>query len=184
MNKALLKNTVLALLKSAPGLGNVQLRKGLIMVDALYHSFFNETLTGITYIKHWYGPVPDYEANSELYKMEFGEIKVVHERFGSRKKEAHYAIEAPDFSAFPNKRAIEIIRDVAGFIVTNKAGKLSEITHDSVYENTKMGDAIPIKSIYSIETTSEPWTREEHADVQSAVRELNESGFDLSPFYT
>jgi hypothetical protein len=180
MNKALLKNTVLALLKSAPGLGNVQLRKGLIMIDALYHSFFNETLTGITYIKHWYGPVPDYEANNELYKMEFNDIKIVHEKVGNKKKEAHYAIETPDFSVFPSRKAIEIIRDVAGFIITNRAGRLSEITHDAIYENTKMGDVIPIESVYSIEITADPWTREEHIDAQSAVKELAESGFDLS----
>jgi len=183
MNKTLLKNTVLALLKTAPGLGNVQMRKGLIMIDALYHSFYKETLTGVTYIKHWYGPVPDYDANNELYKMEFVEIKVVHERLGNKEKVAHYAISEPDFSAFPNKKAIEIIRDVAGYIITNKAGKLSEITHDAVYENTKMGDEIPIESIYSIEVTAEPWTKEEHYAVQSAVKELDESGFDLSPFY-
>ena len=110
MNKTLLKNTVLALLKAAPGLGSVQLRKGLIMIDALYHSFFKETLTGITYVKHWFGPVPNSEANNELYGMEFGEIKVARERVGKRTKEAHYAIAEPDFSVFPNKKAIEIIR--------------------------------------------------------------------------
>ncbi|MCL2444365.1 MAG: Panacea domain-containing protein [Treponema sp.] len=183
MNKILLKNTVLALLKSAPGLGNVQLRKGLIMIDALYHSFFKETLTGITYIKHWYGPVPDHEAHSELYRMEFSEIKIAHEKTGNKVKEAHYAITEPDFSSFPNRKAIEIIRDVAGFIVTKKAGKLSEITHDTVYENTKMGGVIPIESIYSIEISAEPWTKEEHVEAQSAIKELNESGFDLSPYY-
>jgi len=183
MNKELLKNTVLTLLKSAPGLGNVQLRKGLIMVDALYHSFYKETLTGITYIKHWYGPVPDYDANNELYRMEFNEIKVAHERIGSKEKKAHYAITDPDYSVFPNRKAIEIIRDVAGYIITKKAGKLSEITHDAVYENTKMGEVIPIESIYCIEVAAEPWTKEEHFEAQSVIKELDESGFDLSPFY-
>ena len=183
MDTVLLKNTVLALLKSAPGLGNVQLRKGLIMTDALYHSFFNKTLTGITYIKHWYGPVPDYEANNELYRMEFGDIKIIHEKVGNKMKEAHYAIVEPDFSVFPNKKALEIIRDVACFIRTNKAGKLSEITHDTVYENTRMGGVIPIESVYSIEISANPWTKEEHNAAQTAIKELVESGFDLSPFY-
>jgi hypothetical protein len=183
MDKVLLKNTVLALLKSAPGLGKVKLRKGLIMIDALYHSFFNKPLTGITYIKHWYGPVPDYEANAELYRMEFGEIKLAHEKKGNKIMTAHYAILDPDFSVFPNKKAIEIIRDVADFIVTNKAGSLSKITHDAVYENTKMGDVIPIESIYSVIITPEPWTQEERADARLEIKELAESGVDLSPFY-
>ena len=183
MNIILLRNTVLALLKAAPGLGKVQLRKGLIMIDALYHSFFKETLTGITYVKHWFGPVPDNYANAELYKMEFGEIKITHERVGKRIKEAHYAIAEPDFSVFPNKKALEIIRDVASFIKDNQAGRSSEITHDAVYENAKMGEAIPIESIYSIEIATEPWTSEERSDAHLALKELAESGFDLSPFY-
>jgi hypothetical protein len=184
MHKSLLKNTVLALLKVAPGLGKVQLRKGLIMIDAIYHSFFGETLTGITYIKHWYGPVPDYEANGELFKMEFSDIKVVPEKAGNKTKVAHYAMVEPDFSAFPNKKAKEIIRDVAGFIVTNKAGKLSEITHDAVYENTPMGGVIPIESVYTIETGTDPWTDKEQAAVKNTLEEISASGFDLSPFYT
>ena len=53
MNKVIIENTVLALLKSAPGLGSVQINKGLIMMDAFYHSYFKKTLTRITYIKHW-----------------------------------------------------------------------------------------------------------------------------------
>ena len=182
MNRILLKNTVLALLKWAPGLGKVQLRKGLIMIDALYHSFFNKTLTDITYIKHWFGPVPDDLANTELFKMEFGEIKIARERVGNRVKGAHYAIAEPDYSVFPNKKALEIIRDVAGFIKANQAGKLSTITHDAVYENARMGEVIPIESIYCIKIAADSWTREEQNDAKIAIRELAESGFDLSPF--
>jgi len=182
VNVVLLRNTVLALLKIAPGLGKVQLRKGLVMVDAIYHSFFKETLTGITYVKHWYGPVPDYDANNVLYRMEFNEIKMIREKIGRRIKEAHYAIVEPDFSVFQNRKAIEIIRDVANYIIANQAGTLSTITHDAVYENAKMGDVIPIESIYSIEIVAEPWTKEERNDAQLAVKELVESDFDLSSF--
>jgi len=183
MNKELLENTVLALLKIAPGLGSVQINKALILIDAFYHSYFKETLTGITYIKHWYGPVPDYEAHAVLYKMEFDKIKVVHEKTGRTLKTAHYAICDPDYSLFSN-RAIEIIRDVAMFIIQNKAGKLSEITHDMVYENTQMGGVIPIESVYSLETESRPWTDEEKKDAKRILEEIAESEeFDLSPFY-
>ena len=182
MNILLLRNTVLALLKEAPGLGRVQLRKGLIMIDALYHSFFKETLTGITYVKHWFGPVPDNIANDELYKMEFGDIRIIHERLGKLIKEAHYAIAEPDFSVFSNKKAVEIIRDVAGFIKAKQAGKLSYITHDAVYENARMGEVIPIESIYAIEFATDPWTKEEVYGANLALKELAESGFDLSRY--
>jgi len=183
MKKDILENTVLALLKAAPGLGNVQINKALILIDAFYHSFFKETLTGINYIKHWYGPVPDYEAHDVLYKMEFGKIKVLHEKTGKTVKNAHYAILDPDYSLFSN-RAIEIIRDVSLFIIQNKAGKLSEITHDLVYENTPMGGVIPIESVYSLETELRPWSDEEKADANKILQEIADSEeFDLSPFY-
>jgi len=182
-NREILENTVLALLKAAPGLGNVQINKALILIDAFYHSYFNHTLTGITYIKHWYGPVPDYDAHAVLYKMEFNKIKVTHERIGKVTKSAHYALCEPDYSVF-SSRAIEIIRDVALFIIQNKAGKLSEITHDAVYENTSMGGVIPIESVYSLEADTLPWTDEERKDAKNILEELSESeDFDLSPFY-
>jgi hypothetical protein len=184
MYKVIFDNTVLALLKGAPGLGSVQINKGLIMIDAFYHSYFKKTLTGITYIKHWYGPVPDYEAHAELYKMEFGMVKVVKEKAGSFIKDAHYAIQEPDYSLLTGK-AVEIIRDVAMFIIQNKAGKLSAITHDAVYENTPMGGEIPIESVYSIEADLEPWTSEEKADAKRILEEISGRGeFDLSPFCT
>jgi hypothetical protein len=183
MNKGLFENTVLALLKAAPGLGRTQINKGLIMIDAFYHSYFKRTLTGITYIKHWYGPVPDYEAYTELYKLEFNKIKVQHERTGAVTKSAHYAIYDPDYSVF-DSRAIEIIRDVAMFIIERKAGKLTAITHDAVYENTPMGGEIPIESVYSIQTESLPWTNEEKTDAKKLLEEMADSAeFDLSPFY-
>jgi hypothetical protein len=154
------------------------------MKDAFYHFYFKKTLTGITYIKHWYGPVPDYEAHGELYKMEFGMVKVVKERTGSFIKDAHYAIQEPDYAVL-SSRAIEIIRDVAMFITQNKAGKLSAITHDAVYENTPMGGEIPIESVYSIEPELEPWTSEEKADAKRILEEIsNSDDFDLSSFYT
>jgi len=183
MKKEILENTVLALLKTTPGLGNVQINKALILIDAFYHSYFKETLTGITYIKHWYGPVPDYEAHAVLYKMEFDKIKISHEKVGHAVKSAHYAIHDPDYSVF-SSRALEIIRDVALFITQNKAGKLSEITHDMVYENTPMGGVIPIESVYSLETDSRPWTDEEKTDAKKILQEIADSEeFDLSPFY-
>jgi len=183
MNKEILENTVLALLKAAHGLGSVQINKALILIDAIHHSYLKKTLTGITYIKHWYGPVPDYEAHGVLYKMEFNKIKVAHEKIGRAVKAAHYAICDPDYSVFSN-RAVEIIRDVAMFIIQNMAGRLSEITHDMVYENTPMGGVIPIESVYSVEIESRPWTDEERNDAKRILEEMADSEeFDLSPFY-
>jgi hypothetical protein len=184
MDKAIFNNTVLALLKTAPGLGSVQVNKGLIMIDAFYHAHFKKTLTGITYIKHWFGPVPDYDAHDELFRMEFDKIKVTNERVGNVIKKAHYAMQDPNYSILPPK-AIEIIRDVAFYITGKRAGKLSNITHDAVYQNTPMGGVIPIESVYRWEVDTEPWTPKESSDAKAILEEILDSGqFDLSPFCT
>ncbi|MCL1993522.1 MAG: Panacea domain-containing protein [Spirochaetes bacterium] len=183
MNKLVFNNTVLALLKTTPGLGSVQINKGLIMIDAFHHAHFKKTLTEITYIKHWFGPVPDFAAKDELFRMEFEKIKVVKERIGRVKKHAHYAIQEPDYSSFSPK-AIEIIQDVAFFITGKKAGKLSHITHDAVYENTPMGGIIPIESVYNFEADTLPWTSEEKADATKILEEVSDDAtIDLSRFY-
>jgi hypothetical protein len=115
--------------------------------------------------------------------MEFNKIKVTHEKIGNVLKTAHYAICEPDYSLFP-KRAVEIIRDVSLFIIQNKAGRLSEITHDNVYENTPMGGVIPIESVYSLQSETLPWTNEERKDAKKILEETADSeDFDLSPFY-
>jgi hypothetical protein len=115
--------------------------------------------------------------------MEFEKIKVVAERRRNITKTAHYAMEEPNFAIFPNKKAMEIIRDVACFILENKAGKLSEITHDTVYENTRMGGVIPIESVYSVEICTEPWTNNEKEAVRVLLEEMVANGeVDLSEF--
>ena len=182
MNNKVFSNTVLALLKTAPGIGRLQLRKALLIVDAMYHSYYGETLTGITYIKHRHGPVPDYQAHAALFDMELRQIDVIDEPVGPKTKNAHYAIVDPDYSVF-NAKAMSIINSVAGYVKGSTASKLSNLTHDSVYDSTNMGEAIPITSFYSIELETAPWTRAEKADAKKALEEeLKTGGINIERF--
>jgi hypothetical protein len=181
MDKIILENTILAMLKDYPGLGSIQINKALISIDAVYHSYYGKTLTGVRYVKHWYGPVPDPEAHLIIYKMGFDKIKIKKEKVGSVTKDAHYALQDPDYAVLTNK-AIEIIRDVTMFIYQKKAGRLSEITHDAVYENAKMGEEIPIQSVYEIGIEQSTWTEEDHKEATKALEELERDGVDLSAF--
>jgi hypothetical protein len=148
MDRKILENTVLALLKAAPGLGSIHLNKGLLIIDAYYHSMFDKTLTGIKYVKHDFGPMPEPEAHNIIYEMEFGKVKVRHQSKGPYTQNSHYAAVEPDYSVLPPE-AQEIIEEVAGMISKFSATDLSNLTHNEAWARAEYGEVIPIKSAYS-----------------------------------
>lgn len=150
MDRNMLENTVLALLKAAPGLGSVHLNKGLLIIDAYYHSMFYKTLTGIKYVKHDLGPVPDPEAHKIIYEMEFGKVEVRQQSKGPYIQNSHYAAVEPDYSIFPPEAA-DVIKEVAGMICPLSAATLSNLTHNDVWANARKGDVIPIEAAYTVQ---------------------------------
>jgi len=150
MSRGLLKNTILALLMEAPGLGEIQLRKAILIIDVLNQSFYGKGLTGTTYIKYPHGPVPD-EASWQvlLSMMKEGSIYRKEEPIGTWTKHAHYPKADPDYKSFTEDQ-IAFIQNAARFARKNTARDLSEITHDDVYNSTPMGEAIPLSSMYTI----------------------------------
>jgi hypothetical protein len=154
MNIEVLQNTVLALLKAAPGLGSIHINKGLLITDAYHHSLYHETLTGINYVKHDLGPVPESRAHTVLFEMELDKIKVCQEKRGPvHTLNAHYAVSEPDYSLF-TKTSIDIINETADMIKHMSASRLSKVTHNKAWEETPKGHVIPIESAYTIQIIS------------------------------
>jgi hypothetical protein len=156
MDKQMLENTVLELLKDAPGIGSIHINKGLLLIDAYYHSLFLKTLTGINYVKHDLGPVPEPQAYTVLYEMELNanKIEVRPEKRGPvYTQNAHYAVTEPDYTVFP-PQAVDIIKEVADMIKHMTASRLSKITHNAVWEATPKGHIIPIESAYNAQVVS------------------------------
>jgi hypothetical protein len=151
MDIEMLQNTVLALLNAAPGLGSIHINKGLLLIDAYHHSLYQKTLTGINYVKHDLGPVPEPKAHDVLYRMELDQdqIEVRPEKKGPiHTLNAHYAVSKPNYNLF-SKTAIDIIKEVAGMIRHMSATHLSKVTHNKIWEETPKGQVIPIESAYS-----------------------------------
>ena len=183
MNKVLLENTLLSLLKFTPGLGRVQVYKGLIFIDAIHFAYYGKSLTGITYVKDWYGPVPSYQAANAI--KEFNSINITWEAYDAFAQCCHYAKKDPDYSVFAEKSTLDIIRDVAQFIIKMKAKELSQLTHDSLYENTDFGEEIPLNLVAKLEVGTSPWTDTERTDAKNILEEISASGeIDLSQFCT
>jgi len=154
MNENKFKNTVLAILKAKPGLGSVQLRKALIIADATHHALFGEGLTGAKYIKFPYGPVPDRTAFNLLNKMYYEDslIDIIEEAEGFVTKNSYFAAKAPDSGVFTEEEA-KIIRFAADVALKYSASKLSDMTHDDVFNNTPMRGEIPLDRVCTVAFT-------------------------------
>ena len=175
-----MKNTILALLMEAPGLGEIQLRKALVIIDILNQSFYGKGLTGTTYIKYPHGPVPDDDSWQVLLSMlREGSIYRKEEPIGTWTKHAHYPKADPDYKSFTEDQ-IAFIQNAARFAKKNTAKDLSQITHDSVYDKTPMGEPIPLSSMFSIRVKP-PRKLGEHQkkEIRSALED--DEGFTFKP---
>jgi len=150
MSEDSLKNTILALLMEAPGLGEIQLRKALVITDIFNASFYGEGLTGAIYIKYTHGPIPDRDSWLKIQSMVWdGILYRVEEPVGTQTKHAYYTKADPDYDAFTGEQ-IAFIQAAARFAKKNSASVLSKMTHDEVYNNTPFGGVIPLSSMFGI----------------------------------
>jgi len=170
MDSERFKNAVLAILKARPGLGSLQLRKALIIADALHNALHGESITGTRYIKHRYGPVPDDEGFMLLKQMDFPlkMVEILEEPVGHATQNSYYASSEPDYSLFTRSQ-IDILNYAARTAWKYSAVKLSEMTHDDVYNNTPMGEEIPLNMVCKMTITgydTEPFTEIEKEEAR------------------
>ena len=154
MKEDVFRNTVLAILKAQPGLGSIQLKKALILTDATYHALFGESLTGAKYIKFPHGPVPDFDAYNFLSRMLYKEcaIDIIEEAIGPVTQNSYFANKVPDPGIF-NEEIDKIIRFAADVAKKYSATKLSDMTHDDVYDSTPMRSEIPLNKVCTLTVT-------------------------------
>jgi hypothetical protein len=165
MEHDLFKNAVLAILKAKPGMGSIQLRKALISADALHNTLHGSGITGATYVKHKFGPVPNDEAFLLLNQMAFPLrlIEVVEEPVGHVTQNSYYNLAEPDYALFTRSQ-IDILNYAAATAWKYSASRLSDMTHDDVYNQTPMGEAIPLELVCSMTASgydTEPFTEAE-----------------------
>jgi hypothetical protein len=170
MNDNKFINAVLTILKARPGLGSLQLRKALVIADALHNCLHGESITGTKYIKNKYGPVPDNSAFVLLRRMNtpLGLVAIKDEDSGHCTKKSYYNIAEPDYSLF-SKSAIDILNYAAGIVSKYPANILSNMTHDDNYNNTPMNAEISLDSVCKMTITgydTEPFTEAEKYDAR------------------
>ncbi|MDR1278828.1 MAG: SocA family protein [Treponema sp.] len=183
MDEIMFKNAVLAILKARPGMGSIQLRKALIIADAAHNALHGESITGVRYIKHKFGPVPDDEAFNVLIKMDFPLhlVEIIEEPIGHVTQNAYYAAAEPDYSLFTRSQ-IDILNYSAATAYKYGALRLSDMTHDDVYHQTPMGDEIPLNMVCAMKVSgydTAPFTRKEKTAVKDFLKSDEACLFDF-----
>jgi hypothetical protein len=184
MNKKLFQNAVLAILKARPGMGSLQLRKALIIADALHNAIYGKSITGAAYIKQKYGPVPDTdEAFLCLMQMEFPLklVEVIEEPVGYVTQNAYHILKEPEYELF-SREQIDIINYAAKTAWKYSAARLSGMTHDDVYNNTPMGAEIPLDVVCKFTLTgydTEPFTEREKSEIRGFLETDEARMFDF-----
>jgi len=160
------------LAKDPSVLGATKLNKILWYSDVITYRERGKSLTGETYIKHFYGPVPKH-IDSVIQKLQDEKKLAVREvgAWGYPKKE-FFALSRPELSAF-DPEEISIVNEVANYIFDrHTASSISNLSHDEIWKSAELGEEIPIYAFLASELgeiTSEDmaWARKKLSESAS-----------------
>jgi len=128
-------------------LGATKLNKILWFSDVASYMQSGEPITGETYLKESYGPVPAHVLKALDDLSQEGKIFIRNAAyFGFRKKE-YVTLARPDLSSFTADE-ISLVDDFIQFVCCgHTARSISELTHNQAWELAQFGEEIPYYSI-------------------------------------
>jgi len=129
-------------------LGATKLNKILWFSDVLSYINWSSPITGETYLKRQFGPVPS-RILATLENLQANSLITVREAnyLGYAKKE-YISNSEPDISVFSSDE-ISLIDDVIGSVTQkHTARSISDLTHNDVWEMAGIGETIPYESIF------------------------------------
>lgn len=124
-------------------LGAVKLNKILWYSDVFSYLKTGTPMTGESYVKRQYGPVPATILSTIQELVEDGNL-VVREcmHFGHLKREFVYLTE-PDMVMFSGPEVDTVNRMIDVICNNHTAKSISDLTHDRIYELAEIGEEIP-----------------------------------------
>lgn len=132
-------------------LGAVKLNKVLWYADSIFFKLHGHSITGETYVKRQFGPVPRDIAGALEELVEAGKIargRVDH--FGHVKSE-FVAVQEADVSMFSGPE-IQIVDEAFEHVcINNTAKSVSDETHGLIWHIARMGEPIPLSTVFASE---------------------------------
>ncbi|MBO9471716.1 SocA family protein [Endozoicomonas sp. G2_2] len=152
-------------------LGATKLNKILWYSDVISYLKHGSPITGETYLKRQFGPVPS-RVMSALNSLSDDKLITVRraEHFGYPKKE-FISLKTPDVSEVFSSDEIELIDEVVHKICNNyTATSISDKTHDEIWEMAKIGESIPYEAVLvsqlgEVDEHDMSWAEDEAKDI-------------------
>lgn len=130
-------------------LGSIKLNKILFYSDGEMFLETNQSITNDIYIKRQYGPVPKniFNVLNELEKD--GKIAISKKKYENYNHTVFFSLKDVDFSLL-NAKEVAILNYNKENICNNyTAKKISEETHNEIWQMADIGEEIPLYTIYA-----------------------------------
>jgi hypothetical protein len=129
--------------------GGVRLRKILYFSDALQYLHTGQPITGATYVKQQYGPVPK-QLNAALERLEsWGALKVKREPHPyGYPMDLYYALGEPDLSLFTPEEISRVDRLIDKICNNFSAERISTASHHEAWEAGDIGEELPYHTVF------------------------------------
>lgn len=130
-------------------LGSIKLNKVLWYADIISYVHSGNLITGETYIKRQFGPVPKHiVAIKEMLEKE-EKIIVRKGNFLNSYKEDLLSMKNPDIHYFVANDLLYIEQAFDHVCLKHTARSISEETHDDIWELAEIGEEIPPYTIFA-----------------------------------
>jgi len=150
-------------------LGATKLNKMLWYADTWAYILHGTPITGETYIKRQFGPVPQHVLPAQQDLVDAGRIFVRDAAFHGYEKREYVALRKPYLSLF-SADEIHMIDELIGTICHgHTARSISEKTHDRIWELAAIGEEIPYYTVFAasmgeIDEEDIAWARQSIAE--------------------
>ncbi len=131
-------------------LGKVKLNKILWFSDMLNFEATGKALTGESYVKRQFGPVPSHidSAVEELQQENKLSVRLPDAAY---EPTLFFAAESPDLEAFSSAEISLVERMIEDICRNHTATSISNLTHDVIYDLAEMGETIPYEAFLASE---------------------------------
>ncbi len=153
-------------------LGATKLNKVLWYCDTGAFLFFGRPITGATYIKRQFGPVPKDILAAKDRLIARGALVEREMLFHGYLQKQLVALTPPDPSRFSSDEIDLIDQVIKAICDGHTASSISELTHDHVWEAAEIGEELPLYTVFAhrrgeIDETDVAWARAEIARAES-----------------
>jgi len=125
-------------------LGATKLNKVLWYSDVFAFAETGASITGATYIKRQFGPVPKDIIASRIRLQNSGAIVERHASVYDYNQVQFVAVKKPDISKFSATQISLVDGVITAICANHTAASISNLSHDYIWESAQIGEEIPM----------------------------------------